>query len=206
MARPTPPDRPSTGTDEAGVGLGAKNPRLKRIRRLTSKRKVRSTERAFVVEGPALVAEALVEARRHTDADVSDDVAAILAAVRSGGDRALIDYTRRFDRLTLTSATLRVEPEEIAAAVAACDDEILSALHFAAERIEEFHRRQLPQDVRYRDDAGVTLGFRWTPLAAVGPDDPDARILWRVSVNGHSPLFAADELYRGAARLEKSAA
>ena len=47
---------------------------------------------------------------------------------------------------------------------------------------------------------------RATPLEGVGPEDPDARILWRVSVNGHSPLYSADELYRGAARLEKPAA
>ena len=61
--------------------------------------------------------------------------------------------------------------------------------------------------VFYRHQLGAHEGacFRHSD-EGVGPDDPDARILRRVSVNGHSPLFSAAELCRGAAQLEKPAA
>ena len=126
--------------------------------------------------------QALVTARRETDADVSAAVAAIIADVRDRGDAALIDLTSRFDRLKLTPAGLRIGTHEIDAAVAACDAGILSALRFAAERIEDFHRRQLPRDARYTDAAGVTLGVRWTPLAAVGLYVPGGQAAYPSSV------------------------
>ena len=112
--------------------------------------------------------QALVEARREAGEDVSAAVAAIIADVRDRGDRALIDLTRRFDRLELTPDRLRVAAGEIAAALEACDPETLAALRLAAGRIEDFHRRQLPEDLRYDHPDGVRLGYRWTPIEAVG--------------------------------------
>jgi histidinol dehydrogenase len=110
----------------------------------------------------------LLAAKRETAADVDAVVAAIVDDVVARGDAALIDYTRRFDRLTLTAETLRIPAAEIAAAARQCDDETLAALRLAAERIESYHRRQLPADLDYRDSAGVQLGARWRAIAAVG--------------------------------------
>ena len=107
-------------------------------------------------------------ARREADADVADAVGAILADVRARGDAALIDHTRRFDRLDLAPETLRFAPAEIDRAVAACDADTLAALDFAATRIADYHRRQLPADDRYTDPAGIELGWRWTAIGAVG--------------------------------------
>jgi histidinol dehydrogenase len=89
----------------------------------------------------------LLAAKRETAADVDAVVAAIVDDVVARGDAALIDYTRRFDRLTLTAETLRIPAAEIAAAARQCDDETLAALSLAAERIESYHRRQLPADL-----------------------------------------------------------
>ena len=86
----------------------------------------------------------LVEARREERADVREAVAAILADVAVEGDAALLRYTERFDRLTLTPERLRVSPEEIAAAKARCPAAQLEALALAAERIRVFHARQVP--------------------------------------------------------------
>ncbi len=105
--------------------------------------------------------------KRETAADVDDAVAAIIDDVARRGDAALIDYTRRFDRIALTPATLRLSAEDLAAADAAPADAV-AALRVAAERIERFHRRQLPQAIDYTDEAGVRLGLRWTPIASVG--------------------------------------
>jgi histidinol dehydrogenase len=110
----------------------------------------------------------LLAAKRETAADVDAVVAAIIDDVVARGDAALIDYTKRFDRLTLTPETLRIPAAQIAAAAGQCDDETLAALRLAAERIESYHRRQLPADLDYRDAAGVQLGARWHAIAAAG--------------------------------------
>jgi histidinol dehydrogenase len=111
---------------------------------------------------------ALLAMKRESAADVDATVAAIIDDVRARGDAALIDYTRRYDRVALSADRLRVSSREIAAGTGHVDLQTLAALHLAAERIESFHRRQLPQGIDYVDAAGVRLGQRWRPLAAVG--------------------------------------
>ena len=109
-------------------------------------------------------------------------MSAILAAVRARGDAALIDYTARFDRLTLTADRLRVSADEIDAAVAAVPAEQHAALDLAATRIEAFHRAQLPADLKMTDDAGMTLGMRWTALDSVGLYVPGGKAAYPSSV------------------------
>lgn len=111
---------------------------------------------------------ALLGAKRETDADVNAAVAAILAEVRQRGDAAVLEYTARFDRLSLTPEEMRITAAEVTAAAAACDCGTLAALELAAERIAAFHARQRPQDLDYVDAAGVRLGYRWTPVQAAG--------------------------------------
>ena len=111
---------------------------------------------------------ALLAAKRERDPGVDDEVRAIIAEVRARGDRALIEFTRRFDGLDLEALGMRVGADEIAASEAAVDEAVLAALKLAAERIEAHHRRQLPTDDRYRDALGVELGTRWRPIGAVG--------------------------------------
>ena len=125
---------------------------------------------------------ALLDQARETTERVDQAVAAIIADVRARGDVALLDYTSRFDRFTLTADRLRISAEEIDAAVASIPAELAAALDQAASRIEAFHRAQLPSDLRLRDDAGVTLGMRWTPLDAVGLYVPGGKAAYPSSV------------------------
>jgi histidinol dehydrogenase len=111
---------------------------------------------------------AFLAAKRETAADVEEAVRAIVADVAARGDGALKDYTQKFDGHDLDSRGLKVTPAEIAAALKSCGRDVLTALEFARERIETFHRRQLPQDDRFTDALGVELGARWTPIDAVG--------------------------------------
>ncbi len=106
-------------------------------------------------------------AKREVSEDVDQTVRDILAEVRTRGDEALIEMTRRFDRFDLTVETLRITGDEIGAAVGECDGKALAALRLAAERIESHHRRQVPADDRYTDALGVELGSRWTPIESV---------------------------------------
>jgi histidinol dehydrogenase len=111
---------------------------------------------------------ALLAGKRESAADVDATVMAIIEAVANRGDAALIEYTNRFDRIELTPETLRLRPGEIAAGADAAPAETVDALRFAAERIESFHRRQLPTPIDYVDAVGVRLGMRWRPIAAAG--------------------------------------
>ena len=111
---------------------------------------------------------ALLAGKRETAADVNAAVAEIVATVRRDGDAAVVAYTRRFDRMEIAADRLAITAAEVDAAIGLCDPDTLAALHLAADRIGDFHRRQKPDDLRYVDDAGVTLGYRWTPLAAAG--------------------------------------
>jgi histidinol dehydrogenase len=106
--------------------------------------------------------------KRETAADIESATRAIVDDVARRGDAALIEATRKFDRLELDAGRLRVTPAEIDAAVKACDPGTLDALCLARDRIESFHRRQLPRDERFTDALGVELGWRWSSIEAVG--------------------------------------
>jgi histidinol dehydrogenase len=109
-----------------------------------------------------------LDAKREASADVEHAVRAILADVAARGDSALVELTRKFDRVDLGQIGLRVTPAELDAAAAACDRVALDALKLARDRIEAYHRRQLPKDDRWTDPLGVQLGHRWTAIEAVG--------------------------------------
>ena len=111
---------------------------------------------------------AFLAAKREAMADVEGAVRSIIADVALRGDDALIEYSRRFDRVDLGQVGLKVGRDEIDIAFAACDRKALDALAFARDRIEAYHRRQLPADDRFTDPLGVELGSRWTPIEAVG--------------------------------------
>lgn len=111
---------------------------------------------------------AFLAAKREVSADIENAVRAIVNDVAARGDAALIEATRKFDRLDLDAGRLRVTATEIDAAVKACDPATLDALSFARNRIESFHRHQVPKDMRFADAEGVELGWRWSAIEAVG--------------------------------------
>jgi histidinol dehydrogenase len=110
----------------------------------------------------------LLAAKRETAADVDAAVAAIIDDVAARGDSALVEYTNRFDRVRLGPGNLRLSAAEIAAGADLAPPETIAALRLAAERIESFHRRQLPAGIDYVDPIGVRLAQRWRPIEAVG--------------------------------------
>jgi len=111
---------------------------------------------------------ALLAMKREVSEDVDLRVRDILADVIARGDEAVCDYTQRFDHVDVASLGLRVTAAEIDAAMAACDQKALDALHLAHQRIKAFHERQRPADQRFTDALGVDLGWRWTAIEAVG--------------------------------------
>jgi histidinol dehydrogenase len=125
---------------------------------------------------------AFVEERRETPEEVDAVVRDVIAAVRAEGLAALLRFAREFDKVELDETSIRVTADEIADGAARCAPAVRDAIAFAAERIRAYHERQRPQDQRFTDAAGVELGWRWTPLDAVGVYVPGGRAAYPSTV------------------------
>jgi histidinol dehydrogenase len=110
----------------------------------------------------------LLFGKREEEEDVAVAARGIIADVRGRGDAALIELTNKFDRARVTRETLKLTVAEIDAALAKVSKDQLAAIETAATRIESYHRRQVPEDVRYTDETGALLGWRWTSVDSVG--------------------------------------
>ncbi|HOD02018.1 MAG TPA: histidinol dehydrogenase [Clostridiales bacterium] len=104
--------------------------------------------------------------RSKTDIDVGSIVSDIISDVRSRGDKALFDYTERFDKVKLKA--LEVTQSEIDNAFSLCSDELINALKEAKHNIIEYHKNQLKDGFCVRKENGAVLGQKVLPLKSVG--------------------------------------
>ncbi|WP_419809360.1 histidinol dehydrogenase [Sphingomonas sp.] len=132
--------------------------------------------------GFAAAFDALVDARRESSADVARDVAAIVRAVKDGGEAAVAAYTLTLDRHDLTQTGWRIEPAACADAFAALDPVLRAALELAATRIRAYHEKQRPAGSDEVDGAGVRLGARWRAVDAAGLYVPGGRAAYPSSL------------------------
>lgn len=107
-------------------------------------------------------------------ADVAEGVRTIIRNVRDRGDAALVEYTRQFDSPCFTAGMLAVSVPSREESRKLVPPDISDALELARERVEDFHRRQLPQNIDYTQKDGTTYGFHYVPLHAVGAYVPAA--------------------------------
>ena len=140
--------------------------------------------RRFNVSDPGFAADfrAFLHEERGSAAEVDVAVAAIVQAVKTEGLPAVLRFAEQFDRASLTEETLRVTADEIEAGAAACPQSVRDAIDFAAERIRTYHARQRPADAQWTDETGTRLGWRWTPLEAVGIYVPGGRAAYPSTV------------------------
>ena len=110
----------------------------------------------------------LLSEKREVSEEVDAAVRSIISDVRTSGDKALVQLSKKFDDVDLSKSGIAISEAEVDAAVAQCSKETLDALAFAAERIRAHHERQLPSSERYTDAAGVELGDRWTAVESAG--------------------------------------
>ena len=110
----------------------------------------------------------LLLAKREDSVDVDVSVREIIGGVIELGDQALLEYTKKFDRISLTSDTLRFTQSELKEQAAQVSDKDRSALELAVTRIKSYHEKQLPDDTFWTDESGVELGWRWSPVSAAG--------------------------------------
>ncbi len=105
-------------------------------------------------------------ARVMPGANVEDIVADIIANVRANGDRALYEYTEKFDKAHLTS--LKVTDEEIDEALKSIDPEFMRILNRAAANIRKFHSRQVRNSFIINDEPGIVMGQKIIPVDRAG--------------------------------------
>ena len=127
--------------------------------------------------------ESLLAATAENDPEVDAAVGEIIAAVRRGGDSAVLEYTRRFDGLAADALSeLRIPATRLDAAWDAIGPGERAALTEAAARIRGYHEHQRQDSWHYLDEDGSTLGQRITPLDRVGVYVPGGKASYPSSV------------------------
>ena len=117
------------------------------------------------------------------DGELVSRVATIIAAVRNGGDAALLELTRDLDQHPGASvADLLIEPPEMQAALDALEPDIREALETAADRIRDYHQHQVSHSWSFEDALGNHLGQQVTPMARVGIYVPGGKASYPSSV------------------------
>ena len=109
-----------------------------------------------------------IKIKREKSEDVNASVSKVLEAVRSRGDEALVEFTKSYDDFDINPARMRIAEDDIDIAVKSCSASEIEALNLAADRIKDYHKKQMPEDLQYIDAMGVTLGYRWSPVNSVG--------------------------------------
>ncbi len=145
---------------------------------MTTIRRLRSNQPDFDAQLRALLA---LESAQ--DASIESTVAEILDDVKTRGDAALLDYTRRFDRLESASvAALEVPAAELRTALDRIPAKTRAALEAATARVRTYHEKQLTGSWSYRDANGTELGQRITALDRVGIYVPGGKAAYPSSV------------------------
>ncbi|HSR63475.1 MAG TPA: histidinol dehydrogenase [Gammaproteobacteria bacterium] len=116
------------------------------------------------------------------DASLLATVQEILDDVRKHGDVALLEYTNRFDRRRARLVDLEIERAALDKARTQISDELRQNLELAADRIRDYHERQLQESWMYKDRDGNTLGQQVTPVERVGIYVPGGKAAYPSSV------------------------
>ncbi|MBD5530383.1 MAG: histidinol dehydrogenase [Lachnospiraceae bacterium] len=106
----------------------------------------------------------------------------ILTAVKTGGDKALFEYTLKFDKYRLTPENIRVTAEEIREAYDQMDPALVEVIRKSAANIRAFHEKQLRNSWFDSKEDGTILGIRFTPIGRVGVYVPGGKAAYPSSV------------------------
>ena len=104
--------------------------------------------------------------RDNIDAGVADVVTEIIDNVITNGDKALFEYSKRFDRADLTA--LEVTADEIDEAIASVSPEFIEIIREAADNIRAFHKKQVRNSFILNEKDGVVTGQKIIPIEKVG--------------------------------------
>ena len=109
-------------------------------------------------------------------------VADIIENIKAGGDKALFEYTLKFDKFELTKSNIKVTQEEIKEAYSLLDKDYVEVIRKAKANIEDFHKKQVRQTFITTKPDGSILGQRITPIASAGTYVPGGKAAYPSSV------------------------
>ena len=109
-----------------------------------------------------------LQSREQTNAEVAKSVSSIIDDVKVNKDFAVIKYTKRFDNINLDSLGFFYKPIEIKESIDKCSSKDKDAIELSISRILEFHKKQMPSNVNWKDALGIELGWVWKPIDRVG--------------------------------------
>ena len=112
--------------------------------------------------------ENFLEARSTIDFNIKNLVDEVIQTVKKNGDRALIEYTKKYDQVDLDKVGFLINKTQVQNSLKKCDQNDRKAIKVAIERIIDFHKKQMPKDTFWTDAVGVELGWMWKPLERVG--------------------------------------
>lgn len=105
---------------------------------------------------------------RVIDRTLESVVRAIIDDVRRRGDKALFEYGKKFDKVSLGPRTIEVKPAEIKEALSRLNNRALKTLKLAARRIEKYHKKQVAGSWSFKEADGIELGQEIRPIERVG--------------------------------------
>jgi histidinol dehydrogenase len=126
--------------------------------------------------------DALLATGDVEEQNVEKAVSEILYGVRTRGDAAVCEFTKRFDGIDLTPGLMRVPENDIAAYAANADDELVEILRQAAKNVREFHEQQIEESWEYYAGDGIRLGVRYTAIPSAGVYIPGGKAAYPSSV------------------------
>ncbi len=112
--------------------------------------------------------EKLLQAKRQRKNKIAEKVSKIIKNVADNGDSALIEYTKKFDKVKVSPRELRIRESEISAAFNELDSSLIVAFKLVIENVTKFYQRQIPRMCRIKQANGKVLFNRSVPLARVG--------------------------------------
>ena len=104
--------------------------------------------------------EKIINLKRLQSNTIELKVKKILDDIKKNKDEALFKYAKKFDNIKDPSNNLRVKPNEIKKAKNLCSTDSIKALKLAANRIEKFHKKQMPKNTFYKDKEGMNIKTR----------------------------------------------
>jgi histidinol dehydrogenase len=106
----------------------------------------------------------------------------ILNDIKRNNDKALFKYAKKFDNIKNPKRDLKVKSSEIKKAKNLCTSDSIKALKLAANRIEKFHKNQMPKNIIYKDKEGMSIKTRWLPIERAGVYAPGGKASYPSSV------------------------
>ncbi|MGN1466876.1 MAG: histidinol dehydrogenase [Ruminococcus sp.] len=128
------------------------------------------------------ILEGMLKRSPNSYGEYEKTVADILAKVKEQGDKALFEFTKKFDKFDLNESNIKVTEEEVQEAYSAVDKDLLEVIGKSKENIRSYHQRQLQNSWFTSQDNGVMLGQKVTPLEKVGVYVPGGKAAYPSSV------------------------